>query len=135
MVTAVTVLPAVPDQLESLLRRLRRPPPPKPIPTELESLLQRLLAGVPAPKPTPPPKTGITDMETSRVRPGPVHRDWATVVCFSSGKSGRGVGRCPKLNETFPFMLPGWKEEKVRGSYVMVSPLVAVECRRAENGD
>ena len=44
MVAAVTVSPAVPDQLEILLRRLLPTtlvlaPPPKPIPTELESLL------------------------------------------------------------------------------------------------
>ena len=104
MVAAVTVPPAVPDQLETLLRRLLPTPvvpasPPKPVPTELESLLQRLLAGVQAPKPIPPPKTGITDMETllqgllpgmlasaSWARPGPIHRDWAMVVCFSCGK-------------------------------------------------
>ena len=131
MVAVVTVPPAVPDQLETLLRRLLPTSlmparPPKPIPTELESLLQRLLAGVPAPKPTTSPNTGITDLKTllqrlllgvpvadSPVRPGPVHRDWATVVCFSCGKSGHGVGRCPELNEIFPFMFPGWSEEKV----------------------
>ena len=45
------------------------------------------------------------------------------------------MGRCPKLNETFPFMLPGWRAEKVGGSYVMISPRVAVERRRAENLD
>ena len=77
LVAAVTVPPAVPDQLETFLRWLLRTSlvpasPPKPIPTELESLLQRLLAGVPAPKPTPPPKTGITDMDTllQRLLPG-----------------------------------------------------------------
>ena len=107
MVAAVTVPPVVQDHLETLLRRLLptpsvpAAPPPKTIPTELESLLQRLLAGVPAPKPTPPAKTGITDMETllqrlfpsvpvadSRALLGPVRRDWATIVCFSCGKSG-----------------------------------------------
>ena len=82
------------------------------VPTKLESLLRRLLEGVHAPTPIPPPKTGITDMETLlqgllpgilatalRPRPSPIRRDWATVVCFSCG-----VGRCPKLNETFTFM-------------------------------
>ena len=74
-----------------------------------------------APKPIPPPKTGITD--------------WATVVCVSCGKAGHGVGRCPELNETFTFMLPVWTAEKVDSSYVMISPRVAVERHRAENGD
>ena len=44
------------------------------------------------------------------------------MVCFSCGKAGHGVGRCPELNETFPFMLPGWMVEKVGGGYIMISP-------------
>ena len=56
-------------QLETLLRRLLPnkvlpASPPKPVPTELESLLQHLLEGVQTPKPIPSPKTGFTDMET-----------------------------------------------------------------------
>ena len=66
---------------------------------------------------------------------GAIRRDWAMVECFSCGKVGHGVGRCPKLNETFPFILPGWTAEKVGGSYVMISPRVATEHRRSENGD
>ena len=84
--------------------------------TDMETLLQSLLPG--------------TLVPASWTRPGPIRRDWATVVCFSCGKAGHGVGRCPELNETFPFMLPGWAAEKVGGSYVMISPRVA-----AENGD
>ena len=44
------------------------------------------------------------------------------------------MGRCPELNETFPFMLPGSTAEKVGRSYVMISPRVAAERRQAENG-
>ena len=43
------------------------------------------------------------------------------------------MGRCPELNETFPFMLPGWAAEKVGDSFEMISPRVAAERRRAEN--
>ena len=131
MVAAVTAPPARTHNLEALLLRLLPTtpvptPPSKPIPTELESLLQRLLSGALAPAPAPPPKTGITDMETllqhlfpgtpapaSRTRPGCIRRDWAMIVCLSCGKSVHGVGRCPKLNETFPYMLPGWSAEMV----------------------
>ena len=99
----------------------------KPVPTELESWLQRLLGEVQAPKP------GITDLETlpQSLPPGIL----ATIVCVSCGKAGHGVGRCPKLNETFPFMLPGWSAEKVGDSHVMISPRVAAERRRAGNAD
>ena len=44
-------------------------------------------------------------------------------MCFSCGKTGHGVTRCPELDETFPFMLPGWTAENV-----------GCGCR-AENGD
>ena len=96
MVAAVTVPPAVPEQLETLLRWFlptslvpaSTPPPPQPIPTELENLLlQRLLAGVPAPKPTPPPKTGITDMETLLQR--------LLLGCFWVASGIRGRDRVP----------------------------------------
>ena len=84
--------------------------------TNLETLLQGLLPGILAPAP--------------RTRPGPICRDWATIVCFSFGKAGHGVGRCPELNETFPFMLPGWSAEKVGSSYVMISPRAYAEWPR-----
>ena len=107
MVAAVTIPPAAPDPLETLFRRLLPTPvvpalPPKPVPTELERLLQRLLVEAQAPNPVPPVKNGITDSPDE-----PIDRDWAAVVCLSCGKAGHGVSRCPKLNETFPFMLPG----------------------------
>ena len=153
MVAAVTTPPVGQDGLEALLKRLLPiipvpTPPPKPIPTELEGLLQRLLSGVPTQTPTLPPRTDFTELETllqrllpgtpvpaSRARPGPVRRDWATIVCFSCGKSGHGVGRCPELNETFLYMLLGWSVEKVGSNYMMISPRVTAEHLRVENGD
>ena len=38
---------------------------------------------------------------------GPARRDLTTIVCFSCSKPGHGVGRCPELDEPFPYMLPG----------------------------
>ena len=151
MVAAVTAPPARPSDLEALeCRLLPTSPvptlPPQPKPMDLRNLLKRLLSRVTAPTPTPPPQTGMAGMEAllqrllpgmpgmaSRARPGPARRDWNTIECFSCGKSGPGVSRCPEQNETFPFMLPGWTAEKVGSSYVMISPRVAAE--RAENGD
>ena len=34
------------------------------------------------------------------------------MVCFSCGKSGHAATRCPNLNDSFPFMQPGWWAEK-----------------------
>ena len=69
MVVAVTFPPAASEPLETLLRRLLPTPvkptlPPKPVPTELERMLQRLLLEVQTPNPTPPAKSGITGLET-----------------------------------------------------------------------
>ena len=93
---------------------------PKPMPSPLEQLLQWLLTGAQAPKPALPAKTASSDIESllqillpgtlasaARTQPGPMRRDWATVVCFSCGKAGHGATWCPDLNKAFPFMLPG----------------------------
>ena len=90
-------------------------------PAGLESLLRSLLSGQIAPAPHP--------------RQGSFQRDWNVVVCFSCGKAGHSATRCPTLDETFPFMLPRWKAEKTPGGYIMISPRVAADRRRAENGD
>ena len=49
------------------------------------------------------------------------------MVSFSCGKVGHGAIQCPNLNEAFPFMLPGWRAEKVAGNYVMISPRAMAE--------
>ena len=113
---AVTAPPLGPGELEALLKcllptALVQTPPRRPIPMEKEILLERLLSGVPSPPPKPPPQTEITGMETllqrlhpltpvpaSRSRQGSARRDWTTIVCFSCGKPGHGVGRYPEFN-------------------------------------
>ena len=81
--------------------------------TGLETLLRSLLSGQLAPAKQP--------------RPGSFRRDWNAVVCFSCGKAGHSATRCPTLDDTFPFMLPGWKAEKTLGGYMMISPWAAAE--------
>ena len=122
IVAAVTTSPTAPDQLESLLRRLLPtsvvpPPPPKLVPgnscyngywegpryrslphqSRLESRRLKLCCRICFP----------------RVQPRILGHSRATVLCFSCGKPGHGVTRCPVLDVSFPFMLPGWKAEKV----------------------
>ena len=139
VVAAVTAPPVGQGDLEALLKRLLpaapvQTPPPRPIPTEMEILLERLLSGALASTLTPPPQTGIMGMETLlqrllpgtpvpalRSRPGPARRDWTTIMCFSCGKQGHGVGRCPELNEAFPYMLLGWSAEKEGANYIIIN--------------
>ena len=42
-----------------------------------------------------------------------------------------GLGRCPELDETFPYMLPGWSAENVGANYTKISPHIAAEHLRA----
>ena len=49
--------------------------------------------------------------------------------------AGHAAIRCPALDESFPFMLPGWRAESTPGGFIMISPQVAAEHRRTENGD
>ena len=101
----------------------------------MDQLLQPLMAETQARQPAPAAATGSVGLETllqnlllgslasvRQSRPGPIRRDWNTVVCFSCGKPGHSANRCPTLDDSFPFMLPGWWAEKVAGGYAMISP-------------
>ena len=100
----------------------REPAPPTPVePTGLEELLQTYFTGQQSPGLGP------------RFRQ--LRRNWADVKCFSCGKTGHSANRCPKLDVTFPFILPGWKSEKTPNGYLMISPKMAMDRRRAENED
>ena len=65
----------------------------------------------------------------------PVQRDWSVVKCFSCGNAGHSAARCPKLDITFPFILPGWKAEKTSIGYMMISPRRAMDRHQAENAN
>ena len=47
--------------------------------------------------------------------------DWTMLVCFSCGRPGHGINRCPQRDETFPCLLPGWSVENRDGQYMAVS--------------
>ena len=120
----------------------------KPEPPAVDHLLQRLVAETQARQPVPAAATRSAGLETllrnllfgnlapvRQPRPGPIRRDWNAVVCFSCGKAGHSATRCSTLDESFPFMPREWMAEKVAGGYSMISPRVAAERCRAENGD
>ena len=52
-------------------------------------------------------------------------------MCFSCGKAGHSATRCPTLDESFPFMLPGWTAENTAGGYAMISPRSVAERKTA----
>ena len=113
------------DKLTELLMSQivkREPAPPTPVePTGLEALLHTYFTGQRSPGLGP------------RFRQ--VRRNWSDVKCFSCGKPGHSANRCPTLDVTFPFILPGWKAEKTPTGYLMISPKMAMDRRRAENED
>ena len=146
------------DQGKELLRKLRAiltpvvPAPARaPEPSAMYKLVQLLIGELaenrPVP-PAPPPPVEPTKLETmcqtyfrgkqspsQQSRPRPVRRNWSDVKCFSCGKTGHNATRCPTLDVTFPFILPGWKAEKTSTGYLMISPKMATDRRQAENED
>ena len=118
------------DQGKELLRKLmaigkfakNKPVPPAPAePTKLETMLRMYFGG----------KQSTSQQSRLRL----VRRNWADITCFSCGKTGHSATRCPMLDVTFPFILPGWKAEKTSTGYLMISPKMATDRRRAENED
>ena len=154
-VAAVTRPKSGPNPLEDMLRRLLAAvatpalvPAPVPEVPAVEKLLQRLLVETqsrPPPVVSPHEPVGLEKLFRSYIsgkqpvrpptRQRSIRRDWNGVVSFSCGKSGHAASRCPALDESFPFMLPGWLAESTPGGFVMISPWVVMECRRTENGD
>ena len=136
------------DLLEDLRRQLlanRTAPVPVPAlvqegPT-VNKLRQRLVAGTqsrqPAAVSSPEPvgsRSYLSGQQTSgpQSRRIPVRRERDGVGSFSCGNSGHTATRCPALDESFPFMLPGWRAESTSGGFVMISPSEATKRRRTE---
>ena len=138
-VAAVTGQRSSPNQLEDLLRWVlttAEPPARKPEVPDVEKLLQQLVRETQSRPPTvvsPPVPTALEHMLRSFLD-APARRDWTDVVCFSCGKSGHAATRCPNLDESFPFLQPGWRTEKTPGGFIMIPPRVITDRRRAENG-
>ena len=117
--------PSAFDKLVHLLRENvaeRKPAlPATPEPTKFETKLQTFL--------------NSRRMPYQGFRQRPVQRDWSEVKCFSCGNSGHSAARCPTLDITFPFIIPGWKAEKTSVGYMMISPRRAMDRRQAENAN
>ena len=125
------------DQSEELLKKLlavltpTAPPPARaPELSLLDKLIQLLLSETAKREPAPPPgletllQTYFAGKQSPRQGPrfGQVRRNWSVFKCFSCGLTGHSATRCPTLDVTFPFILPGWKAEKTPTGYLMISP-------------
>ena len=129
------------DLLESLVQHLLptpalSPPNVSPIPSEHEQFIQRLLGEEPPLRPLLPERTNLTDMEIllqgllpvgslatehqPRGGGGCCHE--STVMCFSCGESGHPASRCPAMDDTFPFLPPGWQADWTGDGFVMRPP-------------
>ena len=135
------------DQSEELLKKLLAiltptvPPPARsPEVSAMEKLVQLLLSETARREPAPPTpaeplglktllQTYFAEQQSPRqgLRVRQVRRNWSDVKCFSCGKTGHSATRCPTLDVTFPFILPGWKAEKTSTGYLMISPKMATE--------
>ena len=113
--TARAPEPSVRDKLVQLLMEkfaTRKPASLAPAePTKLETRLQTFFKE--------------KQLTNQQFRSRPVRRNWSEVKCFSCGKMCHSAVRCPKLDVTFPFILPGWKAEKTPTGYLMISPKMA----------
>ena len=148
-VAAVTRLQSGPDQLEDLLQRLltavdtTTPIPEVPV---VAKLLQRLVAETQSSAPGRRSsgvggigkKTYFSRDNSNRgshLDSDPSDGTGTEWYVLSCGKLGHAATRCPNLDESFPFMLPGWRAEKTPGGFIMIPPRVAMDRRRTENGD
>ena len=132
------------DMLSPGVNTTMKAPEPSTLDKIVHLLRDRVAATKPAlPETQEPTKLGSklqsflnsNRMPKQEFRQRPVQRDWSEVKCFSCGKSGHSATRCPTLDITFPFLLPGWRAEKTSVGYMMISPRRAMDRRQSENAN
>ena len=120
------------DQSEEVLKKLlavltpMAPPPARaPDLSPMDKLVQLLLSETAKREPAPPTpaeppglekllQTYFTGQQSPRQGPrfGQVRSNWSEFKCFSCGLTGHSATRCPTLDITFPFILPGGRPRR-----------------------
>ena len=119
------------DVLVLLMRHLLPTPAVSPlkatsIPTDRELLLQRLLGTVNPVQPVMQERSGLADIEVLLQSVLPVGQcttaDRSSTRCFSCVEADHVTPLCPVLNESFPFLPPGWRPDRVDDEFVLRPP-------------
>ena len=88
--------------------------------TDIEILLQSLLP--------------VGSVVEENVGP-PADRQDPTAVCFSCGEPSHATSRCPVLDESFPFLPPGWQVDRTDDEFVLRPPPRGTDRHQAGNVD
>ena len=62
----------------------------------------------------------VGSVAEDNVRP-PADRQEPTAGCVSCGESGHATLRCPVLDESFPFLPPGWRADRMDDEFVIAT--------------
>ena len=131
------------DMLDLLMRQLLPTPAvsrPRatPIPLDRELLIQRLRGPEHPVRPVLQERSNLTYIEIliqSLLPVGSVVEENVrpTVVCFSCGESGHATSRCPVLDDSFPFLPPGWQVDQMGDGFSLRPPPRGADCLRLGN--
>ena len=140
------------DVLGKLLRHLLptsavSPPRAAPILSDCELLIQRLLGTVRPVQPVVQERSSVTDIEIilqsllpvgsvfeENVGP-PADRQEPTAVCFSCGELSHATSWCLVLDESLPFLPPGWRVDRTDDEFVLRPPPKVADRHQAGNVD
>ena len=54
-------------------------------------------------------------------------------MCFSCGELGHAASLCPFLDDSFPFLPPGWQADRTDDGFILRLPPKGADCHQAGN--
>ena len=107
------------------------PPKATPIPSDCDLLTHRLLGAVRPVQPVVQERSRLMDIEillqsmlpVGSVKeadvPPPTPRPESPAGCFSCGYLTHETEQCPVLDESFPFLPPGWRMDRIDDEFIL----------------